>query len=88
MRLMYVCRLFSGLAQSLKQKKWEPRGVPTIYRLIEALDQTNDEILFVFTVKDKLVGWQANTIHSFQVEGLRNSVTVIPDNPHISMSSF
>lgn len=88
MRLMYVCRLFSGLAQSLKQKKWEPRGVPTIYRLIEALDQTNDETLFVFTVKDKLVGWQANTIHSFQVEGLRNSVTVIPDNPHISMSSF
>lgn len=84
---MYICRLFSGLAQSLQSKKWEPRGVPTVYRLIEALDQSPNEILLVFTVKDKFVGWQSDKIRSFHIEGLKTLVTVVPDKPSSVMLS-
>ena len=40
MRLLYVVRLFSGLEDGLCEGVWRPRGVPTIYRMIEALDRS------------------------------------------------
>jgi glycosyltransferase involved in cell wall biosynthesis len=38
MKIVYVARLFSGLALSVQQQKWQPSGVPTIYKMIENLD--------------------------------------------------
>ncbi len=40
MRILYTVRLFSGLEDGLREGIWRPRGVPTIYRMIEALDRS------------------------------------------------
>ena len=37
MKVLVVARLFSGLAESLSRGRWEPSGVPAIYKLLEAL---------------------------------------------------
>ena len=50
---MVVARLFSGLADGLAEETWHPRGVPAIYRLLEALAAREDvELLTVFANKD------------------------------------
>ncbi|MDP6660669.1 MAG: glycosyltransferase family 4 protein [Alphaproteobacteria bacterium] len=52
-RVMVVARLFSGLADGLAEETWHPRGVPAIYRLLEALAAREDvELLTVFANKD------------------------------------
>lgn len=77
MRLLYVVRLFSGLEDGLRNGVWQPRGVPTIYRMIEALDQSGHDVRFVFTCKDVGSGWEHAGHRTFPVEGLRNPVTVL-----------
>lgn len=42
MRVFYVCRAFTGLETSLLSGRWAPTGVPTIYKMIEALDAAED----------------------------------------------
>lgn len=37
MRVLVLGRLFSGLKDSVQQGRWEPRGVPAFYRLVEGL---------------------------------------------------
>lgn len=37
MKVLYIARLFSGLENSLQQSVWAPSGVPTIFKMIEAL---------------------------------------------------
>ena len=32
MKILYACRLFSGLETSVISKKWKPTGVPTIFK--------------------------------------------------------
>ena len=51
-KILYVCRLFSGLEDSIINKKWSPTGVPTIYRLIDKLKENNKYFKLIFTVKD------------------------------------
>lgn len=43
MRTLVLARLFSGLAGGLSEGRWDPRGVPTFYKLIEGL-QADPEI--------------------------------------------
>ena len=78
MKIMYICRLFSGLAESLHKKVWNPHGVPTVYKLIEAIDQSEHELQLVFTIKDTKIDWPHRKTTSFNIQGLRNPVTVIP----------
>ena len=47
MRILYVVRLFSGLEDGLIERAWRPRGVPTIYRMVEALDRSAHDVRFV-----------------------------------------
>lgn len=77
MRLLYVVRLFSGLEDGLRRGVWQPRGVPTIYRMIEALDHGDHDVRFVFTCKDVGSEWEHAGHRTFPVEGLRNPVTVL-----------
>ena len=77
MRLLYVVRLFSGLEDGLRRGVWQPRGVPTIYRMIEALDRSDHDVRFVFTCKDVDSSWEHSGHRTFPVEGLRNPVTVL-----------
>lgn len=51
-KILYISRVFSGLEHSLIKKKWNPSGVPTIYKLIETLDNRYD-LKIIFTEKNK-----------------------------------
>jgi hypothetical protein len=78
MRILYVCRLFSGLADGIRGGRWDPRGVPTVYRLLEALDKSEHDLRIVFTVKDDAVGWPESETRTFPIEGFGREITVIP----------
>ncbi len=78
MRILYVSRLFSGLAEGIRALRWDPRGVPTVYRLLEALDRSEHDLRVVFTVKDDAVGWPETETLTFPVEGFGREITVIP----------
>lgn len=52
MKILYVCRLYSGFEDSIKNGVWEPKGAPTIARMIEHLSATeNNELHILFTQK-------------------------------------
>jgi len=53
MKVLYISRLFTGLEQSVIDQKWNPTGVPTIFRLLENLEKECDELNIVFTIKDR-----------------------------------
>lgn len=78
MRILYVSRLFSGLADGIRERRWEPRGVPTVYRLLEALDRSAHDLRIAFTVKDDAVGWPERETVTFPIVGLDSNITVIP----------
>ena len=53
MRVLFLARLFAGLKSGLANGRWEPGGVPAIYRLIEGLAADRDvDLLTVFSVKE------------------------------------
>jgi glycosyltransferase involved in cell wall biosynthesis len=78
MRILYVSRLFSGLAEGIRERRWDPRGVPTVYRLLEKLDQSEHDLQIVFTVKDDAVGWPGLKTETFSIDGFGRDITVIP----------
>ena len=51
MKIFFVTRLFTGFENSLKQSRWRPEGLPTIYKLINELDKKNNLYLY-FLAKD------------------------------------
>ncbi len=51
-KVLYIARIFSGLEVSINNNFWNPSGVPTIYKLIEALDK-DFELKIIFTEKNK-----------------------------------
>lgn len=52
MKVLYVCRLYSGFEESLKTGNWNPKGAPTIARMIEHLSASeNYELHIMFTQK-------------------------------------
>ncbi|WP_418502608.1 glycosyltransferase family 4 protein [Flagellimonas sp.] len=48
MRIAYISSVFSGLETSLGSGRWSPTGVPTIYKCIEHLDKSDNEVEFHF----------------------------------------
>lgn len=53
LRVLSLVRAFGGLKASLAAGKWEPAGVPAIYRLLEGLGGDPEvELLNVFAVKE------------------------------------
>lgn len=50
---MVLCRLYSGLAESLASGTWSPSGVPAIYQMLEKLAGRGDlEVRYVFAARD------------------------------------
>ena len=47
MNITYISRLFSGLANGIRQRRWEPHGVPTVCRLLEELDASSHNLNIV-----------------------------------------
>jgi hypothetical protein len=80
MKIFYLTRLFSGLEKSFKTHEWSPTGVPTIYRIIEKIDNNHD-VCLVFTVKDSGIGysssWSKSNDESLFINGLNHKVTII-----------
>lgn len=77
MKILYVTRLFSGLKDSIKNKKWEPTGVPTIYHMIEALDRGPHKVEIIFTSKELDDIWFNASDRLFELKGLSIPVTVL-----------
>lgn len=47
-KLLIILRLFTGIESSILSRKWQPTGVPTIYKLIEQADKKfNCRIIFL-----------------------------------------
>ena len=42
MKILYISRLFTGLEQVIVEEKWIPTGVPTIYKIIEELNERSE----------------------------------------------
>ena len=61
MKIFYLCRIFNGLVSSIKSEKWQPTGVPTIYKMIEKLDKSDCEVKFFL-----VIGYQTMDEQIFQ----------------------
>ncbi|MBI4365425.1 MAG: glycosyltransferase family 4 protein [Deltaproteobacteria bacterium] len=81
MRILYVCRVFSGFETSLETGRWLPTGAPTIYRVMEALDHGQNDVRFVMSCKgvgsDYRTSWTAPDDRDVTFEGLRHTVHVL-----------
>ncbi|MBT7556042.1 glycosyltransferase family 4 protein [Candidatus Woesearchaeota archaeon] len=85
MKILYATRLFSGLERSFIDKKWDPIGVPTIYKLIEELDKSHN-VRFIFSSKDWsngwLLSWRCSKDKVISIDGLNNKVEVLAGVPY------
>lgn len=75
MKILYVCRLYSGFEDSIKNGVWEPKGAPTIAQLIKNLDNTDTHTLrIIFTQK----GLQ-DEIHPAlnKIKGIKSPITIL-----------
>ena len=81
MKVLYIGRVFSGLESSLLSGKWSPTGVPTIYKMIEALDRSEQDVRFVLCERSARDGFWSQWPHGeradLALEGLANPVTVL-----------
>ncbi len=84
MKILYICRIFSGLETSIKSGTWKPTGVPTIYKVLEYLDKSDHTLYLILT--DFGVGYQHKTIlkdkKSFfiNLKGFSSTISVITDS--------
>lgn len=76
MNILYVSRLFTGLETSLATGCWQPTGVPTIYRVLEALAQDH-QVQVVLTVKDGVTVADVKMDTQVTLKGLPVPVTVL-----------
>jgi glycosyltransferase involved in cell wall biosynthesis len=52
MKVLFVSRLMSGFAASLRDARWAPTGAPAIHRMMTGLAATQTETRFVFLVRE------------------------------------
>ena len=77
-KILYVCRLFNGLETSVKSKKWNPTGVPTIYKAIEKLDSSNlYDLDLVLTSKNNQHEWSYGFFNKIKIFGITPLVAVL-----------
>ena len=79
MRVLYICRAFLGLESTWRDGQWEPAGVPTVYKVIEALDTQAEELRLIFTVRGEEESMKDQSCSSFReikVDGLRSRILV------------
>ena len=81
MRILYICRVFSGFEESLKSQIWKPTGAPTIFKMMEALDESAHEVRFIMTARgvgsEFLSRWDSKTDNDVTLENLRQSILII-----------
>ena len=86
MKILYAVRLFSGLQAAMDERRWRPTGVPTIFKMIEALDRGPDRPVFVLACKDGTSHWRETRDVELAVEGLEHPVRVLAGRRRLPMS--
>lgn len=77
MRILFICRLFSGFEDSLQTAIWNPKGAPTIAKLLEALDRDPAcHLTLIMTAKGHGASWpmRDQIIH---LQGLQTPIHVL-----------
>jgi len=77
MKVIYISRLFSGLEQSIIDRKWKPTGVPTIYRFLEKLESESDELNIIFAIKDGFLKKKYHKNLNLKFEPFKNKIVVL-----------
>ena len=83
MKIFYLCRIFNGLVSSIKSEKWQPTGVPTIYKMIEKLDKSDCEVKFFFSdwLSNKgRTNFSENFNKRIFIKGLKSEIRLISSN--------
>ena len=79
-KILYVCRLFNGLEQSVMEEKWRPTGVPTIYQMIDRLNTSEANLKLILTAKDGFSEFAPQQNKNIYFDGFSNSVTVLKNH--------
>lgn len=70
MKVLVLGRMFSGLADGLSEGRWDPRGVPAFYKLVEGLKADSDvTVRTVLFCKDPDPRFTSVTRHEFEATG-------------------
>lgn len=77
MRILYFVRLYSGIEGGLNRGVWSPCGVPTITRMIEALDKGPHELKVMFACKNYGTKWDVLRDVTLRPDGLSGEVEVL-----------
>lgn len=76
-KIFMVFRLFTGFETSLRNKEWMPEGVPTIYKLLEGL-QNETKLNIYFLTKDSgstyLSNWKEKKDVKINIRGFNANV--------------
>ena len=55
MKILFALRLYSGLEDSVINEKWQPNGIPTIYKLLESIDKKHDiKVLLMHKIPNEM----------------------------------
>ncbi len=55
MKILFALRLYSGLENSVINEKWQPNGIPTIYKLLESIDKKHDiKVLLMHKIPNEM----------------------------------
>lgn len=79
LKLLIITRLFSGLKDSVDTRQWQPKGIPTIYKLIEGLDCKEDvDLDVIFACKSERESKNIDQITSFKFDKLEANIYLLP----------
>lgn len=81
MRILYICRIFSGFEESLEAGEWKPTGAPTIFKMMNALDDGDHDVRFVMTARGMganfSTSWQSDTDTEVRLEMFRHPILIV-----------
>ncbi|WP_085909938.1 glycosyltransferase family 4 protein [Kiloniella majae] len=78
MKILYVARLYSGLENSINELNWEPRGVPTVAKLIERLSKDESiNLRIIFSVKDGYTTLSLTNDKKIKISGINADISIL-----------
>ena len=81
-----MTRLYAGLIDSVYTKKWHPKGIPAIYKLIEGLSKRNIPTDVVLLCKTKQESRHIKSLEKFRFSGLNVQFYAVPYRGNIPVN--
>lgn len=79
MKILYICRLYSGFEDTIINSKWCPNGAPTIYKMIEYYDTNPDvNLSVILTDYGTQNVWDNKLVEKVKFDGIGTSFFLIP----------